>query len=310
MPRIARCIQPDTVHHVISRFVDRNWFFEEDGEREQYLVLLGRALSRTDWRCLAFCVMSNHVHLALVAGRMPLAAWARRVHSPFAHWMNGRRKRLGPLFADRPSAHGIPPERVLEVLAYIHNNPVRAEVVKTAAATKWSSHPAYTGRLPAPSWLHVGEGLARAGCTSDPVRFDALVASRVGALELPDLSAVRLAARREGAVEVGTPTLTEPCAVPLVARPLAALRPAITDVLTAVGSRCSVTTSDLRRPYARGDARRVMIHAAAELGLPLSQAADVLGVSRQRASVVLGRTLDDDERCAVADVVRTLTAKG
>jgi REP element-mobilizing transposase RayT len=309
MPRVARCIHPRSVHHVISRFVDRSWFFQDDDERERYLVMLGRALSRTDWRCLAYCVMSNHVHLVLVAGRLPLSAWARRVHSPFAQWMNARRGRLGPLFADRPAAHVVPPTRVPEVMAYVHNNPVRAGVVAAPEASSWSSHAAYVGKAPAPLWLDVDEGLARAGCAGDAARFAELVASRAGQLELPNLPLLRQAARRRGPVEVGTPILGEPIAVPIVARPLATLRPAALDVLEKVSARCSVPVDDVLQPYGRGSVRRVMVHAAAELGLRLSDVGVVLGVSRQRASAMLGEALDDAGRSAVADVVGAFAAK-
>ena len=60
MSRVARLTVPQSLHHVISRFVDREWFFASDVERARYLALLGRALSTTDWRCVAYCLMSNH----------------------------------------------------------------------------------------------------------------------------------------------------------------------------------------------------------------------------------------------------------
>ena len=63
MPRKPRSNQPGVVYHLISRFVEREWFIKEEEEREYYVRLLGRALSESDWRCLAYAVMSNHIHL-------------------------------------------------------------------------------------------------------------------------------------------------------------------------------------------------------------------------------------------------------
>ncbi len=307
MPRVARLIHAGGVHHVISRFVDRSWLFQDAEERTKYLNFLGRSLHRSDWRCLAYCLMSNHVHLAFVAGDEPLASWAHRAHSPFAQWMNKRRGRLGPVFADRPAAHHVPPHRVAEVLAYVHNNPVRAGVVASAAASAWSSHGVYVGRLPARRWLHVDEGLALAGSGGRPDEFDAFVTSRTTIIELPNMGAVRSAARRRGPVEVGTPTLVDPVLVPIVARPSAALRPEVADVLRAARARFAVGMATLRRPYARGAARRAVIHAAVQLGIPLSDAASALGVTRQRASTVAARRLSDEEQRAVDEVVRAVT---
>src|SRR5687768_2651967 len=111
MPRTARYNVPGTTHHVISRFVDRHWFFTAHEERETYLRMLGRALSQTDWRCLAYALMSNHIHLALVAGEAPMSSWTKSVNSPFALYMNKRHGRLGPLFAGRGKDYGTVPRK-------------------------------------------------------------------------------------------------------------------------------------------------------------------------------------------------------
>jgi len=54
MPRLPRFIEPGTVYHLISRFVDREWFIKREDERRTYLRLLGRALLDSDWRCFSF----------------------------------------------------------------------------------------------------------------------------------------------------------------------------------------------------------------------------------------------------------------
>src|SRR5215467_11293888 len=135
--RMARLFVPEVVYHLIWRFVDRRWFFTADEERETYLRMLGHALSQTEWRCLAYALMSNHIHLAAVAGRDPLGPWAKAVNSNFAQWMNQRHGRLGPLIADRPRAHATAPEKEAGVISYIHNNPVRARVVERASDSTW-----------------------------------------------------------------------------------------------------------------------------------------------------------------------------
>src|SRR5438067_2099143 len=102
MPRKRRVIVAGSVYHLISRFVDRDWFIRSELERDYYLQLLGPALETTDWRCLSYAIMSNHVHLAMVAGRDTLASWIRRVHSPFADWMNRSHERIGSIFVRGP----------------------------------------------------------------------------------------------------------------------------------------------------------------------------------------------------------------
>ncbi|MDQ3341572.1 MAG: transposase [Myxococcota bacterium] len=126
MSRRPRRFVCDRIYHLISRFVDREWFIRLPDERRFYLQLLGAALCATDWRCLAFAIMSNHIHLAMIAGTQKLDSWIRRVHSPFATAMNRSYDRIGPMFVRGPKDIEVDEHGVGAVIAYIHNNPVRA----------------------------------------------------------------------------------------------------------------------------------------------------------------------------------------
>ncbi|MDX2090717.1 MAG: hypothetical protein SFX73_22860 [Kofleriaceae bacterium] len=159
VPRRARIILPGVVYHLISRFVASEWFINTEYERRTYLQLLGRGLESADWRCFAFAIMSNHIHLALVAGRAPLASWLGEVHGTFAEWINERRERIGAVFVRGPRSIAIRHDRVDRLVAYIHGNPVRAGVVPHAMDSSWTSHRAYLQRELAPSWLDVDLGL-------------------------------------------------------------------------------------------------------------------------------------------------------
>lgn len=174
MPRKPRHTEPGTVYHLISRFVDRSWFFREDDERSYYLQLLGRALADSDWCSLGYALMSNHIHHAMVGGTDELHEWIRRVHSPFADWLNRKYRRIGTVFVRGPKQLAVDTDGVGRLLAYIHNNPVRAGLVSDAHQSNWTSHRAYLGFEPAPRWLRVGDGLALAGF-HDPTTFDAFV---------------------------------------------------------------------------------------------------------------------------------------
>ena len=175
-PRPPRHCVPGVVYHLISRFVAREFFIASELERREYLALLGAALSRTGWRCLSYAVMSNHIHLAMVAGVDPLADWLRLVHSPFAEAVNQARRRIGALFVRGPKAILVPDARVLQLIAYIHNNPVRAGVADRARDSTWTSHRVYVGLDAAPPWLDVDEGLRRAQAVRGE-DFDRLVMS-------------------------------------------------------------------------------------------------------------------------------------
>lgn len=299
MPRTARYNVPGTTYHVIWRFVDRQWFFSANEERQTYLRMLGHALGQTDWRCLAYALMSNHIHLAVVAGEAPMSSWTKSVNSPFASYMNKRHGRLGPLFASRGKDFGTVPRKEGSLIAYIHNNPVRAEVVKHAAESDWTSHRAYTGLASAPKWLHVDEGLRRAGFT-DPHAFDAWVDITPGESRDIELEKQRRAVRARGAIEFGTPTADgDETNIPLLARPFAHVRLDAGSVVEVVSQLTQVPKSAIgsrRRNPALHEARRVAAHVGQAIGLPMSELAAALGISasavaKHRRSVLTGCSL-------------------
>ncbi len=133
--------------------VDRSGQLVGDVEREAYLARLRYALPRTDWVLLGYALMSSHVHVVLEAGAGSLGSWTKSAYSRTARWLNARHGRLGPVFADRPYAEAVDDSRVPYLLAYVHNNPVRARLVGSADESSWTSHRAYLGLAPARAGL-------------------------------------------------------------------------------------------------------------------------------------------------------------
>ncbi len=163
MPRPKRSFRPDTAYHLIPRFVGGQWFIRTGEERAEYLRLLGLGLEASDWKCFSFAIMSNHIHLGLVAGVTELVSWIRDVHGEFADWINRRSKRIGAVFVRGPKSYEMQPTGVARLIGYIHRNPVRAGLVDDPIQSDWTSHRAYAGRDQAPSWLASALGLELAG---------------------------------------------------------------------------------------------------------------------------------------------------
>jgi Transposase IS200 like len=273
---MARVTAPCVFYHLIWRFVDRSWFFTDDHERWMYLRLLERALAISDWQCLGYALMSNHIHLGAIAGNEPLGRWAKRVSSPFARWMNHRHDRLGPVIADRPKSCAVASEREPRVIAYIHNNPVRAGVVTNACDSTWTSHRLYA--FGETSFIDTAAGLDRWGFTNSK-QFDAWITKTPGESGFPDRD-VRAAARRRGALEIATPT--SPLITPLVARPFAHVRidPRLVVAVAAqsVGTTVAETCSRKRNPQVVA-ARHVAVQLAEQFGVCGSDIASALGMS-------------------------------
>jgi REP element-mobilizing transposase RayT len=171
MPRFARLKYPGGIFHVIARCLNHEFLIEDDLDREKYLSLLGKTLGRTDAAVLAYCLMSNHVHVVVRAGEDPLAKLFKPVHTGYALWKNGRSGRIGPVFAGRFKSPLVDEGAyLLELVRYVHNNPVRAGIVPGASASSWSSHRAYIGAEKAPAWLRVGEVLGMVATETEAAR--------------------------------------------------------------------------------------------------------------------------------------------
>jgi REP element-mobilizing transposase RayT len=301
--RTARSLAPGEVFHVISRFVEERFFINTDDERSYYLRLLGNALAKTDWVCLAYALMSNHIHLAMVCGVQPAASWSRRVNPPYVNWYNELHDRVGPLFASRAKMSVARPENVGALIAYIHNNPVRARVVRRAVNSSWTSHRAYVGRVAAPSWLGHARGLELTGIAVN--EFDDWVhARRTMKRDDPSLKEIDREAKRLGAIVLGTPKLA-PLEVPLLARRTAHIRPTPGRIVEVVQETLGLERGeifDLRRGSPGPSARAVAIQIGMRFGVPMSATGDALGI-RKSAAARLGAVALDEANAQLVELI-------
>lgn len=160
MARPPRLEFPGALFHVTARGNERHALFRDDADRREYLDRIARCRERFRFELLAYCLMTNHVHLAIRTGRQPLSRIIWRLHSTYAEWFNHRHDRVGHLFQGRYKAFLVRDDRHLHALVrYIHRNPVEARIARRASDYPWSSDRCLRhGRGPA--WLDVDPLLA------------------------------------------------------------------------------------------------------------------------------------------------------
>lgn len=163
MPRRPRVHVPGALYHAVLRGNHREAIFHCGADFLAFEEILATALERYGSRLHAYCWMTNHVHLAIQVDSAPLGRVMQLVAARYARRKQRRVPTTGHLFERRYLARLVDTDRyLLALIRYIHLNPVRAGIVRTADRYRWSSHRAYLGRF-RPPWLTVELALERLG---------------------------------------------------------------------------------------------------------------------------------------------------
>ncbi len=170
MPRKPRLHMPGGLYHVMLRGNGGQSIFPTDADRYRLFLLLQEGTARFGYRIHAFCLMTNHLHLALQVGEIPLSRAMQNLSFRYTGWINRRERRTGHLFQGRFKALLVDADSyLLELIRYIHLNPVRVGMVENPEDYRWSSHRAYLGREVYP-WLTTDWVLGQFGARQNDAR--------------------------------------------------------------------------------------------------------------------------------------------
>ena len=149
MPRQPRLDIPGLLQHVIVRGIERSEIFLDDDDRGRFVARFDRLLVETETDCYAWALIPNHFHLLLCCNRVELSRFMRRLLTGYAVYFNHRHNRSGHLFQNRYKSIVCEEESyLLELIRYIHLNPLRAGLVSDLDALErypWCGHPAILG---------------------------------------------------------------------------------------------------------------------------------------------------------------------
>jgi REP element-mobilizing transposase RayT len=172
MARRPRYDHPGSLHHVTARGIARRTLFVDDGDREAFLDALTLVSRAEGWRCQSYCLMGNHFHLLLQVGERGLSNGMHRLNTRCAQRFNRLYGVKGHVFDRRFANQPVTREvHLLEVVRYIHLNPVRAGLCALPSLWPWSSYRAIAGRTRPPAFLDVHATLGLFG--SPPARRSA-----------------------------------------------------------------------------------------------------------------------------------------
>lgn len=170
MARPLRMESEAGVYHVLNRGNYRADIFRTEKAKAAFLKCLGEACEKTGWRVHAWCLMSNHYHLAVSTPGANLVDGMQWLQGTFATRFNQLRRERGHLFQGRYKSLVVDPDAGLGPLChYIHLNPVRAGLcaVEALPEQRWDSFNWLWHPKQRPVWFDPAAALAHAGNLSD-----------------------------------------------------------------------------------------------------------------------------------------------
>jgi len=144
LPRSARMISESGIYHIMLRGINRQAIFEDDEDIQRLLETIVRYKEICKYEVYAYCIMSNHVHLLLKETEDAISNVVKRISGSYVFWYNKKYERCGHLFQERYKSEAVEnDEYFLTVLRYIHQNPIKAGMVKDISTYKWNSYNEY-----------------------------------------------------------------------------------------------------------------------------------------------------------------------
>lgn len=147
MARQARVQSPIDYYHVIMRGNNRESIFYNQSQKQHFKDLLKEQIEEGIIDIAGYCIMDNHVHIIIKADLDCLTKAIKSINIKYAMRFNKEKLRIGHVFQDRFKSEIITSESYLvQVIRYVHNNPVIAKIVKNPGEFKWSSYNEYIGK--------------------------------------------------------------------------------------------------------------------------------------------------------------------
>lgn len=164
MARPLRIEYPGAWYHVLNRGRRKETIFFGDEDRELFMKVLGECSELFSLEIHAYSLMPNHYHLLVHTPKENLSRVMRHLNGVYTQRVNARHKFEGSLFRGRYKSILIEEETYfLELLRYIHRNPVKANLTTDLEEHKWTSHRAYMREKERPDWLRTKTALLQFG---------------------------------------------------------------------------------------------------------------------------------------------------
>jgi putative transposase len=140
MPRKPRIVIPDVPYHITQRGNHGQDIFYSPDDRKTYLTWLAQYSSRYEFDIIAYCLMTNHVHIIGIPHKPDsMISTIKTLHMRYAQMLNRIMGWDGHLWHSRYFSTALDDHYMWLAMRYVEQNPVRAGMVHHAWDYLWSS---------------------------------------------------------------------------------------------------------------------------------------------------------------------------
>ena len=155
MARPLRIEYPGAWYHVMNRGRRSEKIFHDRHDYQAFVDLLEESSKMWNIRVASYCLMTNHYHILVQTPDGNIARSMRHINGVYTQRFNRKHSCDGQLFRGRYKSILVSADSyLLQLVRYIHRNPVKAGIVSKPDDYPWSSHKGYLSVAEKWKWLY------------------------------------------------------------------------------------------------------------------------------------------------------------
>ncbi len=155
MSRPLRIEYPNAWYHVMNRGRRGENIFHDKQDYQMFVDLLVETTEMWKFHISAYCLMPNHYHILVQTPAANISRGMRHLNGVYTQRFNRRHFCDGALFRGRYKSILVGGDSyLLQLVRYIHRNPLKADLTDNIDSYTWSSHKGYLSVAKKWEWLH------------------------------------------------------------------------------------------------------------------------------------------------------------